>query len=71
MMTLEGAGLALAGAGRLVVLAEALVLGLQVAEVPLKGLGRHRRRVACLHDREDGSRSCADPGRKAGKHSCP
>jgi hypothetical protein len=40
----EGGGLALAGAGRLVELAaEALVLGLQVAQSPLKGLAAGTR----------------------------
>jgi hypothetical protein len=40
----EGGGLALAGAGRLVELtAEALVLGLQVTEVSLKGLAAGTR----------------------------
>ena len=40
----EGGGLALAGAGRLVELAaEALVLGLQVAEASLKGLAAGTR----------------------------
>jgi hypothetical protein len=40
----EGGGLALAGAGHLVELAaEPLVLGLQVAEAPLKGLAAGTR----------------------------
>jgi hypothetical protein len=63
----EGGGLALAGTGRLVELAaEALVLGLQVAEASLKGFaaGTQDGLHTCII--REGGRSCADPGRRAG-----
>jgi hypothetical protein len=58
----EEGGLALAGAGRLVELAaEALVLGLQVANTSLKGLAvgtPDRFHVGIIHS--SGTRTCAD-----------